>query len=117
MTRLAIDGADLFIVEQGCAANIKMGAVRLAKCNLHNQAVGEGVSAVIQDVQLKQYIEQLDNCKVGGQPAVLRRSYWLEAGSVNFGLLTADIALAADHPSKCEVQRNFLEMHDSKTKR
>ncbi|XP_041052815.1 transmembrane protein KIAA1109 homolog isoform X6 [Carcharodon carcharias] len=117
MTRVAVDGADLFVVEHGCAASIKIGAIRIATCNLHNQAVGEGVSAVIQDVQLRQYIEQFENCKLGIQPTVLRRSCWLEAGSVNFGLITADVALAADHPAKHEVQRQFLEIHDNRTKR
>ncbi|KAG8454096.1 hypothetical protein GDO86_000656, partial [Hymenochirus boettgeri] len=117
MTRLAVDGADLYIVEHGCATNLKMGAIRLANCNLHNRAVGEGISAAIQDVQLRQYIEQLDSSKVGLQPAVLRRAYWLETGSVMFGLITADIALAADHSSKHEVQRHFLETHDTRSKR
>ncbi|XP_053559592.1 bridge-like lipid transfer protein family member 1 isoform X3 [Bombina bombina] len=117
MTRLAADGADIYIVEHGCATNLKMGAIRLANCNLHNQAVGEGISAAIQDVQLRQYIEQVDNGRLGLQPAVLRRAYWLETGSVIFGLITADIALAADHSFKHEVQRHFLETHDSRTKR
>uniref|UniRef100_A0A8C4Y8Z4 Bridge-like lipid transfer protein family member 1 n=1 Tax=Gopherus evgoodei TaxID=1825980 RepID=A0A8C4Y8Z4_9SAUR len=117
MTRLAVDGADLYVVEHGCATNIKMGAVRIANCNLHNQFVGEGVSAAIQDFQLRQYIEQVNNCRVGLQPAILRRAYWLEAGSVNLGLITADIALAGDHHSKHEVQRHFLETHDSRVKR
>ncbi|GCC34930.1 hypothetical protein chiPu_0013407 [Chiloscyllium punctatum] len=117
MTRIAVDGADLFVVEHGCAASIKIGAIRIATCNLHNQAVGEGVSAVVQDVQLRQYIEQFENCKLGIQPTILRRSCWLEAGSVNFGLITADVALAADHPVKHEAQRQFLETHDYRTKR
>lgn len=72
---------------------------------------------MIQDVHIRQYIEQQDNCRLGVQPSVLRRSYWLEAGSVNFGLITTDVALAADHPSKHEIQRHFLEMHDNRTKR
>ncbi|XP_062839680.1 bridge-like lipid transfer protein family member 1 isoform X4 [Anolis carolinensis] len=117
MTRLAVDGADIYIVEHGCATNVKMGAVRIANCNLHNQSVGEGISAAIQDLQLRQYIEQANNCRIGLQPTVLRRAYWLEAGSVNLGLITADIALAADHHSKHEAQRHFLEIHDSRTKR
>ncbi|XP_029688605.1 transmembrane protein KIAA1109 homolog [Takifugu rubripes] len=29
-----------------------------ANCNLHNQAVGEGISAMVQDVNIRQYIEQ-----------------------------------------------------------
>ncbi|XP_037753082.1 transmembrane protein KIAA1109 homolog isoform X20 [Chelonia mydas] len=117
MTRLAVDGADLYIVEHGCATNIKMGAVRVANCNLHNQFVGEGISAAIQDFQMRQYVEQVNTCRVGLQPAILRRAYWLEAGSVNLGLITADIALAVDHHSKHEVQRHFLETHDSRIKR
>ncbi|ELW62631.1 hypothetical protein TREES_T100015065 [Tupaia chinensis] len=117
MTRLAVDGADIYIVEHGCATNIKMGAIRVANCNLHNQTVGEGISAAIQDFQVRQYIEQLNNCRVGLQPAVLRRAYWLEAGSANLGLITVDIALAADHHSKHEAQRHFLETHDARTKR
>ncbi|KAF7252839.1 hypothetical protein EYD10_01996 [Varanus komodoensis] len=95
----------------------KMGAVRIANCNLHNQSVGEGISAAVQDFQLRQYFEQVNNCRVGLQPAVLRRAYWLEAGSINLGLITADVALAADHHSKHEAQRHFLETHDSRTKR
>lgn len=109
--------------------------IRVANCNLHNQAVGEGISAVVQDVNIRQYIEQqqqhseatrLQPAGQGqgpgqplglGQPPLLRRSVWLEAGSVNLNLITADIALAADHPAKCEVQRHFLELHDAQTKR
>uniref|UniRef100_A0A672J8A9 Si:ch211-233a24.2 n=1 Tax=Salarias fasciatus TaxID=181472 RepID=A0A672J8A9_SALFA len=119
MTRLAMDGVDLFIVEHGCAASVKTGIVRVANCNLHNQAVGEGISAVVQDVNIRQYIEQQQHSEpLGlGQPPLLRRSVWLEAGSVNLNLITADIALAADHPAKCEVQRHFLELHDAQTKR
>ncbi|XP_030168991.1 transmembrane protein KIAA1109 homolog isoform X5 [Lynx canadensis] len=117
MTRLAVDGADIYIVEHGCATNLKMGAIRVANCNLHNQSVGEGISAAIQDFQVRQYIEQLNNSRVGLQPAVLRRAYWLEAGSANLGLITVDIALAADHHSKHEAQRHFLETHDARTKR
>ncbi|XP_028294367.1 bridge-like lipid transfer protein family member 1 isoform X3 [Gouania willdenowi] len=119
MTRLAMDGVDLFVVEHGCAANIKTGVIRVANCNLHNQAVGEGISAVVQDVNIRQYIEQQhsDATRLLGQPPLLRRSLWLEAGSVNLNLITADIALAADHPAKCEVQRHFLELHDAQTKR
>lgn len=108
--------------------------VRVANCNLHNQAVGEGISAVVQDVNIRQYIEQQQHSEAArlqtagpgqglgqplglGQPPLLRRSVWLEAGSVNLNLITADIALAADHSAKCEVQRHFLELHDAQTKR
>uniref|UniRef100_A0A8D3AFL2 KIAA1109 n=1 Tax=Scophthalmus maximus TaxID=52904 RepID=A0A8D3AFL2_SCOMX len=119
MTRLAVDGVDLFVVEHGCAASVKTGVIRVANCNLHNQAVGEGISAVVQDVNIRQYIEQQQHSEpLGlGQPPLLRRSVWLEAGSVNLNLITADVALAADHPAKCEVQRHFLELHDAQTKR
>ncbi|XP_077093495.1 bridge-like lipid transfer protein family member 1 isoform X4 [Siphateles boraxobius] len=117
MTRLTVDGAQVFIVEHGCAANIKTGALRLATCNLHTAAVGEGISAVLQDVVIAQFIEQQELARLGLPPPLLRRSHWLEAGSVNFNLMTADVALAADHPAKYEVQRQFLELHDMKTKR
>ncbi|XP_075964686.1 bridge-like lipid transfer protein family member 1 isoform X15 [Anarhichas minor] len=138
MTRLAMDGVDLFVVEHGCAANIRTAIIHVANCNLHNQAVGEGISAVVQDVNIRQYIEQQPHSEAArlqpagqgqgpgqgpgqplglGQPALLRRSVWLEAGSVNLNLITADVALAADHPAKCEVQRHFLELHDAHTKR
>uniref|UniRef100_A0AAQ6IKS7 Bridge-like lipid transfer protein family member 1 C-terminal domain-containing protein n=1 Tax=Anabas testudineus TaxID=64144 RepID=A0AAQ6IKS7_ANATE len=134
MTRLAMDGVDLFIVEHGCAANIKTNIIRVANCNLHNQAVGEGISAVVQDIKIRQFIEQQQHSEATrlqpagqgqapgqplglSQPPLLRRSVWLEAGSVNLNLITADIALAADHPAKCDVQRHFLELHDAQTKR
>ncbi|XP_065153130.1 bridge-like lipid transfer protein family member 1 isoform X4 [Paramisgurnus dabryanus] len=117
MTRLTVDGAQIFIVEHGCAANIKTGAFRLANCNLHTAAVGEGISAVLQDVVIAQFIEQQEVARLGLPPPLLRRSHWLEAGSVTFNLITADVALAADHPAKYEVQRQFLELHDMKTKR
>lgn len=94
-----------------------MGAVRIASCNLHNQSISEGISAAIQDFQIRQYIEQGNNCRTSLQPAILRRAYWLEAGSINFGLITADVALAADRYSKHEAQRHFLEIHDNRTKR
>ncbi len=93
------------------------GALRLATCNLHTAAVGEGISAVLQDVAISQFIEQQEVARLGLPPPLLRRSHWLEAGSVTFNLITADVALAADHPAKYEVQRQFLELHDMKTKR
>ncbi|XP_036089345.1 transmembrane protein KIAA1109 homolog isoform X3 [Rousettus aegyptiacus] len=117
MTRLAVDGADIYVVEHGCATNVKMGAVRVANCNLHNQSVGEGISAAIQDFQVRQYIEQPSNPRAGLQPTLLRRAHWLEAGSASLGLVTVDVALAADHHSKHEAQRQFLETHDARTKR
>ncbi|CAJ1073974.1 transmembrane protein KIAA1109 homolog isoform X10 [Xyrichtys novacula] len=134
MTRLAVDGVDLFIVEHGCATSIKTTNIRIANCNLHNQAVGEGISAMVQDINIRQFIEQQQHSEATrlqpagqgqglgqplgvGQPPLLRRSVWLEAGTVNLNLITADIALAADHPAKCEVQRHFLELHDAQTKR
>lgn len=89
----------------------------MANCNLHTAAVGEGISAVLQDVVIAQFIEQQDVVRTGLPPPLLRRSNWLEAGSVTFNLITADVALAADHPIKFEVQRHFLELHDTKTKR
>lgn len=70
---------------------------------------------MVQDVNMRQYIEQQQPGQ--GQPPLLRRSVWLEAGSVNLNLITADIALAADHPAKCDVQRHFLELHDAQTRR
>lgn len=93
------------------------GVLRLANCNLHTAAVGEGISAVLQDVVIAQFIEQQEAVRLGLPPPVLRRSSWLEAGSVTFNLITADVALAADHPIKYEVQRHFLELHDTQTKR
>ncbi|XP_059373790.1 bridge-like lipid transfer protein family member 1 isoform X2 [Carassius carassius] len=117
MTRLTVDGAQVFIVEHSCAANIKTGALRLATCNLHTAAVSEGISAVLQDVVIAQFIEQQEVARLGLPQPLLRRSHWLEAGSVSFNLITADVALAADHPAKYEVQRQFLELHDIKTKR
>lgn len=96
--------------------------------------MGEGISAVVQDVNIRQFIEQQQHSEATrlqpagqgqvpgqplglSQPPLLRRSVWLEAGSVNLNLITADIALAADHPAKCDVQRHFLEQHDAQTKR
>ncbi|XP_076830292.1 bridge-like lipid transfer protein family member 1 isoform X4 [Brachyhypopomus gauderio] len=117
MTRLSVDGAQVFIVEHGCAANIKTGALRLANCNLHTAAVGEGISAALQDVVVAQFIEQQEVARQGMPLPLLRRSNWLEAGSVTFSLITADVALAADHPAKHVVQRQFLELHDMQTKR
>lgn len=89
---------------------------------------------MVQDVNIRQFIEQQQHSEAArlqqagqghapgqplglGQPPLLRRSVWLEAGSVNLNLITADVALAADHPAKCDVQRHFLELHDAQTKR
>lgn len=89
---------------------------------------------MVQDVNIRQFIEQQQHSEATrlqpagqgqapgqplglSQPPLLRRSVWLEAGSVNLNLITADVALAADHPAKCDVQRHFLELHDAQTKR
>lgn len=56
MTRLSVDLIDLTLIETGTAFGIQIHPIRLATCNLHSRQTHTGVSLLIPNINLRQYL-------------------------------------------------------------
>jgi len=56
MARFSVDTIDLTLVETGTAIGIQLYPIRLATCNLHSRQTHSGLSVLIPNVQIRQYL-------------------------------------------------------------
>lgn len=117
--RVTIDAIDFWIVECGAALQLWVSPVRIANCNLHGKQVGSGLSCVIYNTMLRQFV-----CQNGGQSKksggeVPGETSWLEVGSITMGNLVIEAIMSLSTPEYYVplLQNRFLKMHDDKTKR
>lgn len=58
VTRFSIDLIDLYLVEIGTALNLQLYPIRVSLCDTHTNDYAKGVSAYIQQIQLKQFLNE-----------------------------------------------------------
>lgn len=85
---------------------IKVEDVRLASCNAHSRRVKDGLTVMVNDISVHQYV-----CNPTD------RQMWLDAGSVTFGPLHVDLVQFIQDRAMTKAKRHFLRKHDNKTKR
>ena len=90
-----------------------MYPIRLSTCNLHGKNNGAGISALITNINLRQFVLSIPI----SQYYRSQSDCWLEAGGVCLGPLSIDAALALPRPEYRELQDNFLKFHDRKSHR
>merc|ERR1719319_1217494 len=56
MVRFSVDLIDVNIVEKTTSLNLQACPIRLASCNLHGQQTMQGITAIIKNIELRQYI-------------------------------------------------------------
>lgn len=121
LVRFAGDSVDINIVERASALRLQACPVRFATCNLHGQQTRQGVTAIVNDVRLKQYVSSnFPLSRADFDPARQHPDIWIEAGSVSFGPVYIEGSLSGHGSSKIDAQQAqhiFLEKHDAKTKR
>ena len=85
----------------------------MSTCNLHGRNNKSGITALLDKINLKQYILSVPvNQEYNSQSDV-----WLEAGGVSLGPINVDAAMALPNPEFHDIQDNFLKYHDKKTHR
>lgn len=82
-------------------------------CNLHGPSTQLGISLLLPEVSVKQFVLSVP-VAVAYDPAA---HTWFEAGGINLGVIVVDAAVATTAPDLFLSQRNFLELHDNRTRR
>ena len=85
----------------------QVGSLFMGKCNLHSMTIGDGLSATIHQIEIRQFISQSDQLNAS----------WLEACSVFFPALQFDLADLLQSSNSYKAQNFFLSQHDKKTQR
>ena len=120
MLRFSVDLLDVHLVESGTAMRLQACPVRLATCNLHGQQTNQGVTAIVNSVQLHQYISSNTKTNRQDSTAVHHPDVWLETGSVKVGPIYLEGAFASHGIRNSNFQINqhcFLQKHDRRTKK
>lgn len=85
-------------------------------CTLHSATTQRGISLLMPRVSAKQFVLSVpvtDPYSDEKSPSVC----WLEAGGVGLGPIIIDAALALPDPELLRAQREFIALHDRRTKR
>ena len=86
--------------------------MRLSTCNLHGKNDKAGVSALIPNINLRQFVPSVPISQ-----AYSDADYWLEAGGVCLGPIILDAAMALPDPLFHSMQDKFLKLHDDRSRR
>ncbi|XP_062586140.1 bridge-like lipid transfer protein family member 1 isoform X2 [Saccostrea cucullata] len=112
MVRVSLDSINFCLVETGTALNVQVSTVKLSTCNLHGTNTRAGITGRIENFSLRQFISSAVLKTDESHPEL-----WLESGSLIFGPLDAEAAMALPNPDFHDLQDKFLRIHDKKTKR
>ena len=86
--------------------------VKIATCNLHGETTRAGITGMIDNISLKQYISTAPIRHDTSQPEV-----WIESGGISLGPIKAEAAIALTNQDFHALQNQFLTIHDIATKR
>lgn len=87
--------------------------VRLSMCNLHGTNTRAGITGLVEQIGLRQFI-----CTAPSASAQCTEyDIWLESGMFSMGPLNVEAAMALPCPELHAVQDAFLKSHDRNTKR
>lgn len=87
--------------------------VRVSTCNVHSHSTKLGVTVLIPEVNIKQFVLSIPVTQVYDSDAHI----WLEAGGVSLGPVVVDAALASPNQDFLVSQQRFLRLHDKRTQR
>ena len=85
-------------------------------CTLHSAATQRGISLLIPHVSAKQFVLSVPVTDLYNDEK-MQSVCWLEAGGVGLGPIIVDAALALPTPELLRAQREFIALHDHRTRR
>lgn len=86
--------------------------MKMSTCNLHGTNTRAGITGRVENISLRQFIASSVLKSQNTHPEI-----WLESGSLIFGPLDAEAAMALPNPDFHVLQDRFLRIHDKKSKR
>jgi len=95
---------------------IQVYPVRLAMCTLHGATTERGISLLMPHVSAKQFVLSVPVTDPYDEQRA-QNTCWLEAGGVGLGPIIVDVALALPDPELLRAQREFIALHDRRTRR
>jgi len=95
---------------------IQVYPVRLAMCTLHGATTERGISLLMPHVSAKQFVLSVPVTDAYDDQKT-QNICWLEAGGVGLGPIIVDVALALPNPELLHAQREFIALHDRRTRR
>jgi len=90
--------------------------VRLGMCTLHSATTQRGISLLIPHVSAKQFVLSVPVTDLYNDER-MQSVCWLEAGGIGLGPIIIDAALALPNPELLRAQREFVALHDRRTRR
>ncbi len=120
LVRFLVDSVDVHLTERNSALRLQLCPIRLCACNLHGLHTKQGISALIKQVQVRQYISSNFPLHRADLEPAHHRDIWIETGSVRFGPVFVEGAISghsSNQKGAQKIQHEFLQKHDNKTKR
>ena len=121
LVRFAADALDLIIVEKSSALRLQACPVRFSTCNLHGLQAKQGVTALVNDIRLQQYISSnFPLSRSDTDPQIHHQDIWIESGVIRLGPIHIEGAVSGHSSQNQNIQasqHNFLQRHDQKTQR
>lgn len=120
MVRFLIDYVDVQVVEKSSCLKLKSCPIRFVLCNLHGPQTKQGVTALIKQVTLRQYISSNFPLSRADVEPSHHGDIWIETGSIKFGPVIIEGALSGYTNAQKDFQKeqhDFLQKHDRKTRR
>ena len=85
-------------------------------CTLHSATTQRGISLLIPHVSAKQFVLSVPVTDLYNDEK-MQSVCWLEAGGIGLGPIIVDAALALPNPVLLRAQREFIALHDRRTRR
>jgi len=85
-------------------------------CTLHSATTQRGISLLIPHVSAKQFVLSVPVTDLYNDEK-MQSVCWLEAGGIGLGPIIVDAALALPNPELLRAQREFIALHDRRTRR
>ena len=121
LVRFSVDSIDLHLVERSSALRFQLVPLRFSTCNLHGQRTKQGVTALVKQINLQQFVNSnFPLSRSDLETDIHHQDIWVESGSVKLGPVYVEGSLAGQYPMQNTIQEHqnkFLKKHDSKTKR
>ena len=119
LARFTLDAIDVNIVDKSSALRVQLCPLRFSTCNLHGVQTKQGVTALVNAVQIQQYINSNFPLSRADVEPLHHSDIWIESGCVRFGPIYIEGAQSGHHTQmNCHMsQHEFLTKHDKKTHR
>ncbi|OQV26228.1 hypothetical protein BV898_00346 [Hypsibius exemplaris] len=110
MTRLSVDSLHIYVVDIDSCAYLQVHPIWMSTCNLRSPLNSGGLSVVIPNVTLKQFVWS-------HVTPLADQDIWIEATSFKLGAIQLDSCGQVDESARTDLQMPFLKRYDASSHR